>query len=85
LFAAPEVQVGHDAGFRARITYNSTRLKRLGKEAAMTQSMIIFVVGLAVLLVLAFMLARRYMRNHKGDETIQWLDAHHMGWMHRKH
>ncbi|BAO92833.1 hypothetical protein [Caballeronia cordobensis] len=51
----------------------------------MTQSMISFVVGLAVLLVVAFMLAQRYMRDHNGDEMAQWLDAHHMGWMHRKH
>ncbi|WP_183085250.1 hypothetical protein [Trinickia fusca] len=51
----------------------------------MTQSMITFVVGLAVLLVVAFMLAQRYMHDHKGDEMVQWLDAHHMGWMHRKH
>jgi hypothetical protein len=51
----------------------------------MAQSMISFVVGLAVLLVVAFVLAQRYMRDHKGDEMVQWLDAHHMGWMHRKH
>ncbi|WP_167455807.1 hypothetical protein [Paraburkholderia caledonica] len=51
----------------------------------MTQSMISFVVGLAVLLVVAFVLAQRYMRDHKSDEMVQWLDAHHMGWMHRKH
>ncbi|WP_175425764.1 hypothetical protein [Trinickia violacea] len=51
----------------------------------MTQSMISFMVGLAVLLVVAFMLAQRYMHDHKGDGMAQWLDAHHMGWMHRKH
>ncbi|GAB6851455.1 hypothetical protein [Paraburkholderia kururiensis] len=51
----------------------------------MTQSMISVVVGLAVLLVVAFMLAQRYMRDHKGDKMVQWLDGHHMGWMHRKH
>ncbi|WP_185640760.1 hypothetical protein [Burkholderia sp. Bp9142] len=51
----------------------------------MTQSMIAFVVGLAVILVVAFMLAQRYMRDYKGDAMVQWLDAHHMGWMHRKH
>jgi hypothetical protein len=47
--------------------------------------MISFVVGLAVLLVVAFVLAQRYMRDHKGDELVRWLDAHHMGWMHRNH
>ncbi|WP_188131184.1 hypothetical protein WN982_21430 [Paraburkholderia sp. IMGN_8] len=51
----------------------------------MTQSMISFVVGLAVLLVVGFMLARRYMRDHPGEGMVQWLDAHHMGWLHHKH
>jgi hypothetical protein len=47
--------------------------------------MISLVVGVAVLLVVAFVLAQRYMRDHKGEEMVQWLGAHHMGWMHRKH
>ncbi|WP_442808665.1 hypothetical protein [Trinickia soli] len=51
----------------------------------MTQSMISFVVGFAVLLVVAFMLMQRYMRDHKSEGMAQWLDAHHMRWMHRKH
>jgi hypothetical protein len=51
----------------------------------MTQSMIGFVVGLAVLLTIAFMLVQRYARDHKGETMVQWLDAHHMGWMHRRH
>jgi len=51
----------------------------------MTQSMISFVVGLAVLLAVGFMLVRRYMRDHPGEEMVQWLDAHHMGWLHHKH
>ena len=50
----------------------------------MTQSMISFVVGLAVLLVVAFVLAQRYMRDHKGDGMVQWLDVRRMRWMHRK-
>lgn len=51
----------------------------------MTQSMISFVVGLAVLLVVGFMLARRYMRDQPGEGMVQWLDAHHMRWLHQKH
>ncbi|MFL9907365.1 hypothetical protein [Paraburkholderia sp. RL17-337-BIB-A] len=52
----------------------------------MTDSMISFLVGLAVVLVVAaVMLARRYMRDHKGEGMSQWLDAHHMGWMHHRH
>jgi len=50
----------------------------------MTQSMISFVVGLAVLLVVALVLAQRYMRDHKGDGMVQWLDVCRMRWMHRK-
>ncbi|WP_193727054.1 hypothetical protein [Burkholderia sp. BE17] len=51
----------------------------------MTQSMISFVVGLAVVLAIVVMLALRYLRDHKGEGMIQWLDAHHMSWMHHKH
>ncbi|MGF6596664.1 hypothetical protein P3T23_001375 [Paraburkholderia sp. GAS448] len=49
----------------------------------MTESMLSFLVGLAILLaVLAFALARRYLRERKGEGMAQWLDTHHMGWMH---
>jgi Tfp pilus assembly protein PilV len=48
--------------------------------------MISFVVGLAILLaVAAFVLARKYMRDRNSEGMAQWLDAHHMGWMHHKH
>jgi hypothetical protein len=49
----------------------------------MTQTMIIFLVGLAILLAVAFV--RRYMSAHPGERMTQWLDAHHMRWMHHKH
>jgi hypothetical protein len=55
------------------------------KEAAMTQSMIGFLVGLVVLVVVAMALSRRYRREHPGESVSQWLDTHHMSWMHRKH
>lgn len=55
------------------------------EEASMAQSMIGFVVGLAVLVVVAFALARRYQVEHRGEGVTRWLDAHHMRWMHRKH
>lgn len=55
------------------------------KEAAMTQSMISFWVGLVVLVVIAMALSRRYRRDHPGESLSQWLDTHHMSWMHRKH
>ncbi|CAD6560846.1 hypothetical protein LMG27952_07265 [Paraburkholderia hiiakae] len=51
----------------------------------MTQSMISFWVGLVVLVVIAMTLSRRYRRDHPGESLNQWLDAHHMNWMHRKH
>ncbi|REG48515.1 hypothetical protein B0G80_4745 [Paraburkholderia sp. BL6669N2] len=51
----------------------------------MTQSMIGFVVGLAILLVIAFVFARRYMHAHPEETVTQWLDAHHMSWIHHKH
>jgi hypothetical protein len=51
----------------------------------MSQSMIGFMVGLVVLVVVAFALARRYRVEHPGEGVTQWLDAHHMRWMHRRH
>lgn len=51
----------------------------------MTQSMIGWVVGLAVVAVVALALARRYQSEHPGMEVGQWLDSHHLGWLHRKH
>jgi len=42
-----------------------------------------FLAGVAILLAVgAFRLARRYMRDNQGEGMTQWLDAHHMGWMH---
>lgn len=49
----------------------------------MTQSMIYFVVGLAVLLVVGFMVAQQYRRDHPEERMTQWLDSHYMGWLHR--
>lgn len=53
----------------------------------MTQSMIGVVVGCVVVMVsvVAVALARRYRSEHRGEGMFQWLDSHHMGWMHRKH
>jgi hypothetical protein len=56
----------------------------------MTQSMIGFVVGLAVLIVIAAVLGRRYRREHPenpGDtmRVRDWLDSHHMSWLHHRH
>jgi hypothetical protein len=51
----------------------------------MTQSTIGFVVALIALLLVAFMQARRYRRDHPGEGIGQWLDTHHMSWMHRRH
>jgi hypothetical protein len=51
----------------------------------MTQSMISFWVGLVVIVVVASALSRRYRRDHPGESLGQWLDTHHMSWMHRKH
>jgi hypothetical protein len=48
--------------------------------------MISFLVGLAVVLaVAAYLSARHYRREHPGESMTQWLDAHHMGWMHHRH
>jgi hypothetical protein len=49
----------------------------------MTQSVMYFFVGLAVLLVAAYMVAQRYRREHPEQRTGQWLDSHHLGWLHR--
>ncbi|WP_185733450.1 hypothetical protein [Burkholderia sp. Bp8998] len=51
----------------------------------MTQSMIGWIVGFIAVAVVAISLARRYRSEHPGVGMIQWLDSHHMGWMHRKH
>lgn len=56
----------------------------------MTESMIGFVVGLAVLIVLAAVLGRRYRRDHPENsdgpaKMREWLDTHHMSWLHHKH
>jgi hypothetical protein len=51
----------------------------------MTESMISFVVGLAVVLFVAVIMARRYMRDHTGEGLSLWLDAHHKGWMLHRH
>jgi len=56
----------------------------------MTQSMIGFVVGLAVLIGIAGMLGRRYRRDHPENSggaarMHEWLDAHHMSWLHHRH
>jgi hypothetical protein len=51
----------------------------------MTQSLMSFVVALAALLVIAFVFARRYRQAHPDETMTQWLDAHHMGWIHPRH
>jgi uncharacterized membrane protein YdcZ (DUF606 family) len=56
------------------------------KEAAMTQSMISFVVGIAVLLCVAIVTAARYKREHKDQPIPRWLDMHPIrDWMRHKH
>ncbi|HIH2747047.1 TPA: hypothetical protein ACYLN4_002791 [Burkholderia lata] len=55
------------------------------KATVMTQSMIGWVVGFAVVAVVAVALARRYQSEHSSMEVVQWLDSHHLGWIHRKH
>jgi hypothetical protein len=52
------------------------------KELAMTQSMMGFVVGLLALLAIGVIVVRRYRQDHPEQKFVQWLDAHHMGWMH---
>ncbi|CAN7324370.1 hypothetical protein [Caballeronia sp. 15715] len=56
----------------------------------MTESMIGFVVGLAVMIGIAAVMGRRYRREHPEDDSgrirmHEWLDSHHMSWMHHKH
>jgi hypothetical protein len=56
----------------------------------MTQSMIGFIVGLAVLVVIAVVLGRRYRQEHpegdgKGARMREWLDSHHVHWPHHRH
>ena len=51
----------------------------------MTQSMTSLIVGLAALLVIAFVFARRYRHAHREETMTQWLDAHHMGWIRHRH
>ncbi|MCG5076514.1 hypothetical protein [Paraburkholderia tagetis] len=65
--------------------YNWVMGRAIREEASMSQSMIGFVVGLVVLAVVAFALVRRYMVDHPDESVIQWMDSHHMRWMHRKH
>jgi Tfp pilus assembly protein PilX len=48
----------------------------------MTQSTIYLVVGLVVSLVLGLLVAQRYRRDHPEERMTQWLDSHHMGWLH---
>ena len=65
--------------------YNWIMGRAIHEEAAMSQWMIGFVVGLVVLAFAAFALVRRYMVEHPGESLNQWMDSHHMQWMHRKH
>jgi len=48
----------------------------------MTQSMMGWVLGLVVLLAIGILVVRRFRQDHPAEEVDQWLDAHHMGWMH---
>jgi hypothetical protein len=56
----------------------------------MTQSMIGLVVGLAVLIVIAGVLGRRYRQEHPEENVAtgrmrEWLDTHHLHWPHHRH
>jgi hypothetical protein len=56
----------------------------------MTQSMIGVVVALAVMIVIAAVMGRRYRRDHPEEPVVsirtrEWLDSHHMGWFHHRH
>jgi hypothetical protein len=56
----------------------------------MTESMIGSVVVLAVLIGIAAIGGRRYRREHPEDQSgavrmREWMDSHHMSWMHHKH
>jgi hypothetical protein len=49
----------------------------------MTQTVIQLWVGLALLLFAVVTAAQLYRSSHPEEGMSQWLDAHHMGWMHR--
>jgi hypothetical protein len=56
----------------------------------MTQSMIGLVVVLAVLIVIAGVLGRRYRQEHPEENVAaermrEWLDSHHLHWPHHRH
>jgi hypothetical protein len=52
----------------------------------MSQSMVSFVVGIAVVLCLAIFAAARYRREHKDEPVVRWLDTHSIReWMRHKH
>jgi hypothetical protein len=52
----------------------------------MSQSMISFVVGIAVVLCIAIFAAARYRREHKDESVVRWLDTHSIReWMRHKH
>ena len=52
----------------------------------MSQSMISFVVGLAVVMFVAIFLAGRYRREHKNEPVARWLDTYPMrDWMRHGH
>ncbi|CAN0619003.1 conserved protein of unknown function [Burkholderia multivorans] len=51
----------------------------------MSQSMIGLVIGLVVLVAVVVALVSRYRAEHPGEGVSQWMDSHHMRWMHRKH
>jgi hypothetical protein len=56
------------------------------REAAMSQSMISFVVGIVVLLCVAIFTEARYRREHKDEPVTRWLDAHPIrDWLRHKH
>ncbi|WP_165848031.1 hypothetical protein [Paraburkholderia lacunae] len=53
----------------------------------MTESMVSFVVGIAVLLCVVVFVATRYRREHKDQPAARWLDTHQIRdwWMRHKH
>jgi hypothetical protein len=48
----------------------------------MTQSMIQILVGLALLLFAGVTAAQLYRSSHPKEGIAQWLDSHHLGWLH---
>jgi len=48
----------------------------------MAQSVIGYVLGLAVLAIIGVIAVRRYKQDHSAEELGKWLDTHHLGWMH---